>query len=274
MTRRLASWISRLPVSLGLLWALGLGTSGCLHVYQPMAGLHSPVVVDPQQPNLQDVRLTVYCAPGELLNSEEARVLCRRVGRLFENQGASVLTYTRNRRQVEQAREEEAALAAAEAEEGTDASGVSTGTAEAATDLVLELRSRETHKATDPVSWILCAGSFTLVPAISESTFAIDVVIRDGTGFLLGQQTLQGRVVRYFGVGSWATNRIVDLLWREDEDELTGDAVNEDLSADLYRQLSQLVFNAKMQWQVRQEGLTAAGAAAPGAAAPAGTETP
>ena len=260
--------MTRLSGSVGLLGLLGLlgGASGCLHVYQPMSGLHDPVVIDPQQPNFQDVRLTVYCAPGDHLNAEETRTLCRRVGTLFENQGAVVLTYTRNRLQVEQAREEEeAALAASESEsesEGAvDATGVSRGTDEAPTDLVLELRSRQTHAASDPVSWVLCAGSFTLVPGVTESSFATDVVIRDGTGFLLARDTLEGRLVRYFGVGSWATNRIVDLLWREDEDELTGDAVNQDLSADLYSQLSQLLFNAKMQWQVRQEGLRAAGGA-------------
>ena len=37
-------------------------------------------------------------------------------------------------------------------------------------------------------------------------------------------------------------------------DRLTAETVRRDLSTDLYRQLSQLVFNAKMQWQVLHQG--------------------
>ena len=101
--------------------------------------------------------------------------------------------------------------------------------------------------------WALCYASFTLVPAVSEFTFAQDAVVRDGSGFLLATDTVQGRIVRQFGGSVWLGNRILDRLIREDADEVTRDAAKNDLSDDLYRQLSQMVYNAKVQWQVLQE---------------------
>lgn len=208
-----------------------------VQVYQPLSGLHRPVVVDPQLPNLRDLNLAVYCVPGDYLSAEETRMLCRRVGALFENQGALVSTYTQDRR----APHEELETPTAD------------GPARPRTDLTLELRSRETHSNRNPLSSFLCWSTLTMVPAVTETSFAQDIVIRDGTGFLLVSDTLQGRLVRYFGLGTWMVNKAMDLAWRDEADRLSGDAANQDLSDDLYRQLSQLVFNAKMQWEVLQE---------------------
>jgi hypothetical protein len=209
-----------------------------VQVYQPLSGLHRPVVVDPQMPNLRDVNLEVYCVPGDYLSAEENRRLCRRVGALFENQGAMVSTYTQDRR----APQEEL-----EAPTTTD---TATGPR---TDLTIELRSRETYSNRNPLSAWLCWSTLTMVPAVTETSFAQDIVIRDGTGFLLVSDTLQGRLVRYFGLGTWMVNQAMDLVWREEADKVSGDAANQDLSDDMYRQLSQLMFNAKMQWEVLQE---------------------
>ena len=91
------------------------------------------------------------------------------------------------------------------------------------------------------------------MPAVTESSFAQDVTIRDGTGFLLSTDTLEGRLLRRFGVGAWATNKLLNRTVRSEDEKITPDSAKEDLSADLYRQLSQLVFNAKVQWRVQQE---------------------
>ena len=219
---------------------LALSSSGCLvRVYQPMNGLHRPVVVDPQAANFLDVRLTVHCVPEDLLDAQEANTLCQRVGTLFENQGAQVTTTTRLHGGLD------------------DPLGGSADAADEqqppATALTLELRARELHQSTHPLSWLVCLGTFTLVPAVTESTFAQDVIIRDDTGSVLINESLEGRLVRYFGVGTWVGNQILDLVWRNEEDKLTGDVIHRDLSSDLYRQLSQLLFNAKMQWQVLQQ---------------------
>jgi hypothetical protein len=212
-----------------------------VRVYQPLSGLHRPVVVDPQLPNFQDVRLTMRCFPGDLLNAQEASALCQKVGTLFENQGALVLDGD------EEEEEESEESEGEETEEGEEAPApVPT------TELTMELRARKVHEANNLLSWAVCLASFTVVPGVSEATFAQDVVIRDATGSLLLSESLEGRLVLRFGAGTWLGNKLMDLTVRAPEDELTGNAVNQDLSDDMYRQMSQLLFNAKMQSQVQE----------------------
>ncbi len=215
-----------------LMLAALCGLSGCVQIYQPMSGLHRPVVVDPQAANLVGLRVVVHCLPGELLSIQDANVLCRNVGLLLSNQGADAHTFATAR-----------ALGASDTldGEGEEAEGA---------ELIVELRSRLVHESNDPILWTLCYLTFTIIPAVTESTFAQDITIRDGEGFLLVTDTLQGRIVRRFGVTSWVGNKALDLIWRDEEDRLTGDAASRDLSSDLYRQLSQLVFNARMQREV------------------------
>lgn len=225
----------------GLRGALCLASAlqvGCaVHVYQPLSGLHQPVLIDPSVANFQDLNLAIYCPPGDHLDGGEAGALCRKVGVLFENQGAVVTTATRDRRLADEA--------PPPGEPGEEAAPRA--------DLVLELRTTELRTANDPVSWLLCWGTFTLVPAVTESIFTQEVIIRDGSGFLLESRSLRGRIVRSFGLGTWLGNKALDLVWRDKEDELTGDVAKRELSADLYQQLSQLVFNAKMRSQVLSE---------------------
>lgn len=243
---------ARLCLAPALCLALLAAAPGCVHVYQPLSGLHRPVVVDPQATNFQGLRLSVVCLPGDFVKPGEARVLCERVGKLFENQGATVTTASGGRVDEQEL-----------GEEPGDA------VVPVTTDLVLELRSRQIHVTNDALSWVLCLGTATLVPAYTESTFAQDVVIRDGTGFLLVSDSLEGRIVRTFGFGTWAGNKLLDLVWRKKEDELSTKAVHADVSADLYGQLSQLVFNARMRWQVLEEATPNGRATAPVDSAPA-----
>jgi len=219
-------------------------TTGCIHVYQPMAGFHGPVVVDPQARNFGDLSLTVVCERGDLLTAAEARTLCQHVGTLFEQQGAVVTTTTSESGAGEFEFEEPAVPGEEEAPPP-------------ATDLTLELTSRELHKANDPVSWVLFFISATVVPAVTETSFAVDVTIKDESGFVLVADSLQGRLVRRMGVGAWGTNFLLDSFLREDADRITGDAAHQDLSDDLYGQLGQLLFNAKMQWQVLSQAAAA-----------------
>jgi hypothetical protein len=208
-----------------------------------MSGLHRPVVVDPTLPNFDDVQLDVHCIPAGLLSGQEASALCAKVGTLFENQGARVRTH------VSEGREDDEGFEIDEEGEGT-ASDVPR------TALSVVLRAREVHSSNDPLSWAFCFASFTLVPAITESTFAQEITIRDGSGSLLLSDTLEGRLVRRFGFGPWAGNAIADLL-RAEDDKLSGERASRALSDDLYTQLSQLVFNAKLHAQVLQEAATA-----------------
>lgn len=214
---------------------LVLGT-GCVHVYQPMSGLHRPVVVDPQAPNLVGTSVRVVCPPGDDMSRGEARVLCERVGKLMEIQGARVTTVTDRPLGDEELGEEAA-------KEDTPPT----------TDLVLELRPHRHHTTNNMVSWVLCVATGTLVPGYTQSTFTQDVVVRDGTGFLLATDRLEGRLVRTFGLGTWFGNKLADLIWRKKEDELSKKQVYAEVSGDLYGQLSQLVFNARMRWEVLRE---------------------
>ncbi len=222
---------------------------GCVKVYQPVSGLNRPVVIDTQVANFQDVRLAIYCPPGDLVNAEEARALCRKVGLLFENQGAQVTTFSSDRRHGDDSLGN--GLEDEEAEQVSEPAPI---------DLAIELRGRQVHQAVNELSWVLFIGTFTLVPGVSEFTFAQDVVIRDASGFLLVSDSLQGRVVRYSGAGMWITNKILRLGLRDKEDRRIGDKPHGELSEDFYGQLSQLLFNAKMQWQVLQEAAPAGSA--------------
>lgn len=212
-------------------------------MYQPLSGFHRPVIVDPQAANLTDVDVTVRCFPSDLITPLDASQLCDKVGALFEQQGARVRT----------------GVGLGDLDEAGFAGPVD---AASRLELQVELRSRRVHQANHPLSWVLCIGTFTLLPAVTESSFAQDVSIRDGTGFLLLTDTLEGRLVERFGFGTWAGNALLDPL-REKENRLGGDAAQEDLSWDLYRQLSQLVFNAKIHGQVLQESLPPAAAPPP-----------
>ena len=226
------------PAAAIALW-LGLSGAGCVHAYQPMTGLQSPVVVDPQAANFVDLRLSVYCLQGDLLDPQEAVTLCQNIGLLFENQGAVVQTSTT-------ARGLRDAELADELGQAAEAAGPA--------DLVLEIRSRQVHQSNDSLWWAASISTLTIVPAITESTFAQDIVVRDASGFVLVSDSLQGRLIRRFGVGAWAGNAVLNKLVREEPDKVTEDTAGENLSEDLYRQLSQLVFNADVQRKLLQEG--------------------
>ncbi len=221
-----------------------------MHVYEPLSGLHRPIVIDTGDANFPGLKLAIYCPAGGALNPSEAASLCRKVGMLFQNQGAEVTTSIRDNRQRD------------------DFAQTGEAVAEPAEELVLELRAREIHQSNDPLSWLLCMGTFTLVPAITEYSFAQDVIIRDAGGSVLLSDTLQGRIIRRFGAGAWAGNKVLDLVWRDPEDELIGEVAQRELSQDLYQQLSQLVFNATMRAGVLRLTPTVPGTSAPGGATP------
>ncbi|MEL6347260.1 MAG: hypothetical protein AAFV53_29360 [Myxococcota bacterium] len=218
---------------------LMFGLSGCVQVYQPLSGLHQPVVIDTRAPNFEDVKLTILCPPGEALTYPEASTLCQRVEVLFENQGAQVRTSLSPRGFADDS------LVNQDAFEATD-------DAAPRMSLVMELETRETYRDNDLLNWAMCVGSFTLVPGITELNFAQDIVIRDDSGFLLLRDSLEGRLIRRFGAGAWVGNRVVNLV-RKPEDKIKPETASEDLSGDMYRQLSQLLFNAKMRRRTLNE---------------------
>ena len=205
-------------------------------MYQPLSGLNQPVVVDPRAPNLTGVRVTVVCNPTPTLKSAEAAALCDQMETLFEVQGATVQTRVG----------------------GSPAAAASTrvGAPDSADapvpehDLTVELTGRELSSSRHPLTWALSAFTFTLVPAITESIFEQEVRVRDAEGTPLAAAVLTGRLTRSVGVATWAGNRLLDLLVRDETEQVTRDAAGRALSADLYGQISQTVFNARQQLRV------------------------
>ena len=212
-------------------------TAGCVNVYQPLLGLQTPVVVDPQRQNFNDLRLAVRCVPRDFLNPKDAKILCDRVEELFVAQGAKVQTYAGVSKADDDGSEEGAAAA-------------KTRDASPRPDLTLELRARLLNKDTSALMWIFSLLTLTLAPAMSEYSYVQEVVIRGQGGTLLASAELKGRLVRYYGLGAWAGTRLVNLIFRDDDEDQTNRAFRRGISDDLYGQLSQMVFNSKMRQRV------------------------
>lgn len=233
--------------------ALSVGLSGCAAiyktyaVYQPLSGLHEPAVVDPAALNFEDVSLTVRCFRGELSRSQSDS-LCEKVSALFENQGAKVYTVDGDG----PADDSVGDMDEDEVVEGADGGPPRT-------DLVLELRSRQVSQSVDRVSWMAFSSTFSIYPGEKEFVFAQDVVVRGGDGVLLSTESLQGRVVERIGLAMSLFAEVKDGLSKDPAYVPMEKVAAAELSADLYQQLSQIVYNAKLQWRVQQEARAARG---------------
>ncbi|MEM6733961.1 MAG: hypothetical protein AAF658_20530 [Myxococcota bacterium] len=198
--------------------------SGCMTVYHPLRGLQRPTLVELNAPNFAQTAIELRCIEGGALDRDGARRLCQFIRQVFENQGATVFDRT------------EIAFADAEDLE-----------AESPTELIVELRSRETASDVNYSSQFLSVVTLTLVPAIREESVAQTVIIRDAGGRELAQETLEWRMRHYVGIGIVGVNYLLDVTARDEDDTLTGDVADERFSRDLYRQVSQIAFNAKQR---------------------------
>lgn len=227
-----------------LLTSLVLATaSGCVTVYQPVTALQRPVTVDPAAPNnFTGLRLLVRCVPAAGADQGESEELCQNLSTLYTNQGATV--------DVEIPDEAGGGgVQRGEAQDDEEAGGPKLP---GKPDLIVELKARRVHSEHSAVLWAVCIASLTLIPHITEATYAQDVVIRDAEGFLLIADTLQARFIRYFGLGFWAVNGILDLVWREKGEGLIGNNHKRDFSKDFHGQMSQLAFHAQMRARILQ----------------------
>jgi hypothetical protein len=208
----------------GVLTIVAALVSGCVTVYQPLVSLQRPVAVDPQLANFQGQRVLVRCVSDADLAPADAMGLCLKLRSLFAVQGAEV-------------------------EMQIPVEGPAAGPAppEHRPDLTVELRSRRLHEGNSKLLWILSVATLTLVPTISEFTFAQEVTIRDRDGFVLAADSLQGRFLSYFGLGVWGVNATLDLLVRSKDEKVTGGQANREFTGDFYRQITQLAFDAHMR---------------------------
>ena len=199
---------------------------GCVTVYQPMSSLQKPTAVQRSESTFKGQRMLIRCYSGDYLNRADAQRLCTKVASLFANQGAEV----------------EALVPYAEG-------GLSEVAGKPA-DLIVELRSTLQHMENPGFMWVACALTCSLIPGYTEYSFTQDISIRDSEGFELASDSLRAKFTMYTGAAIWTVNRILDLLVRETEDEITGGAAERDFSKDFYRQLNQLAYNAKVRAEV------------------------
>lgn len=219
------------PTGQGLLVAVGMLLvclfGGCVTVYQPLVGLQRPTVVDPQEDNFSGQKIRVRCIPEQNLNSKQAQVLCQKISTAFSNQGALVQTVVPSERGASEP----------EGDEG-------------APDLTIDTKVRLLSEQSSALLVFASVWTLTLVPTITEYTFAQEVTIRDRDGFALVTATLEARFIRYMGAGVWAVNGLLDWLVRSKDEKLGGNIASQEFSRDLYRQLSQLAFTANMRARV------------------------
>jgi hypothetical protein len=221
----------------------GVLTSGCFTVYQPLVGLQRPIAVDPQLGNLTGLHVHVRCIENDFQPKAVASKLCSLLETMLGNQGALVHSTT--------GRTPVAADSAGEAETQPP-------------QLVVELTARLLHEEKNNLLFSLSIMTATLVPMVSEFSFAQDVSVYDAEGFLLTADTFQARFIQYAGAGIWSINKVLDWVVRDDPEDLTGDACKRDFSRDFYGQVTQTVFNASTRWRVLR----------PGAVSQAATPTP
>ncbi|MEL6543668.1 MAG: hypothetical protein AAFQ82_03520 [Myxococcota bacterium] len=200
---------------------------GCMTVYQPLQGLQDPTLLDLGASNFEQTSLELRCPESDAVDREQARKLCTVMRQLFENQGAQV----RDGEEID----------------------VSDGE-HPSSELVVELRSRMIDDRINLSSYLLSVITFSLVPAVSERSVAQTVTVLDSKGRQLARRTYEWRMNRYIGVGVWSVNWVLDSTARAEEDELTGDVASERFSQDLYRQVSQLTFNAKQRLSLTEGG--------------------
>lgn len=156
---------------------------GCTTTYQPMTGLHRPVAIDPTLANFADTRIALLCRKGDGLEESDVRGLCRKLTRLFENQGAVVEARTAYDPPQDD-----------RLPDGDPDAPVAARAVRLRVDLTPRLINAESIA---PFWWDNTA----------DFTFAQDISVRDETGFLLARTRLIGRFVRRLGWGGDAEAR-------------------------------------------------------------------
>lgn len=262
------------------LWATVLlalhavSSTGCMTVtfYQPQRAIHRPVVIEHSPTNFAGLRILVRClSHDDYMPAGDAAKLCGKVAEDFEKQGAET---------------EWVAPVGATYVEPVVFEGQRP-------DLTVEIGSKIDHAYGYPLSTVTSCLTCTIVPGVSEQTFSQRVVVYGRDRSVLSEEVFRERFVEYHGCGVWSLNYIIDWVFREDDQAISGDAGKKDFTRDFYGQLRQLTFNARVRSEVL--GLTAAPARKPfideprsptvtspgtpspgtgGAAGPATTDTP
>jgi hypothetical protein len=179
------------------------------------------------------LKITVNCLEGEILNASAATALCNKVSALLENQGAKVETNTVR------------TLGKKLTVQDNNGSN-----ADKNSDLTVILSAQTLVINRNTWMWAISIPTFTLFPVAAEYVMQQQVEILDSTGFMITQDAFQARFIRYFGIGYWTTNKLLNLIARDPEDEISDQKIRDSFSRDFYGNLSQTLFNAKMRLEV------------------------
>jgi hypothetical protein len=201
--------------------------TGCaVTLYQPMGTLQRPTAVNIDDPNFEDARVLVRCLPSDGFPAPDAEKACRQIARSLQQQGAETET-----------------IVPRNVDEGLPADAFDGRGAE----LTVEVSSRTEHSQAWPLLSAASCVTLTAVPDVYESTFVQDVTIRARNQTVLAEETYRARLITYTGCLVWSVNGILDWAFRDDQNDLTSDGGNKAYSRDLYRQIAQLAYNARVR---------------------------
>lgn len=196
-------------------------------LYEPMGALQRPTLVSPGGSALAETRVLVRCHPDDkYLPPGDAERVCRQLATALRRQGAETETSVPR---------------------GRDESGPAQAFDGQGADLTVDLRSRTEHSYDYPILTYPAVLTCTTIPLIEEETYAQDIEVRGRSMTVLTSQTLRARFVTYTGWAVWSFNQLADFFFRDDANDLSGDIGKKEFSADFYRQISQLTFNARVR---------------------------
>jgi hypothetical protein len=223
-----------------------------------MGALQRPTLVAAGGSSLTDTRVFVRCHPDDkYLPPGDAERVCRQLSTALRRQGAETETSVPR---------------------GRDESGPAQAFDGQGADLTVDVRSRTEHAYDYPILAYPAVLTCTTIPLIEEETYAQDIEVRGRSMTVLASQTLRARFVTYTGWAVWSFNQLADFFFRDDQNDISGDIGKKEFSADFYRQISQLTFNARVRSDLL--GLTTSTRAlpavppTPAARAPATPATP
>jgi hypothetical protein len=201
--------------------------AGCaVTLYQPMGTLQRPTAVNIDDPNFEDARVLVRCLPSDGFPAADAEKACRQIARSLQQQGAETET-----------------IVPRNIDEGLPADAFDGRGAE----LTVEVSSRTEHSQAWPLLTAASCLTCTMVPDVFESTFVQDVTIRARNQTVLAEETYRARLITYTGCVVWSVNGILDWAFRDDRNDLTSEGAHKAYSRDLYRQIAQLAYNARVR---------------------------
>ena len=217
-------------VSVGVI----VGCSSCVTIYEPMGSLQRPTLLNPADETFAGSRILLRCVPGADLPPGDAEKVCRNLSQVMRSQGADTETSVPR------------ALDDGQGRLAFDGVGA---------DFTIEVSSRTEHHYDHPAMFIFMVLTGTAIPAIEEETYAQQITVRGKNQVVLASDTLRSRFVTYTGCLVWSINWLLDLGFRDDDNDLTGAIGQQTFSRDFYRQVSQLAWNARVRSDVL--GLTA-----------------